>query len=79
MSMRNIRIRKRVLLCCPGSDTDYIKDSFDVVNVSRGIIIHVKGNSSRNRDGSFERSKVLIKKFKELLVTAKKIGKKVGE
>ena len=35
------------------------------------------GNNIRNRDGTFERSEVLLKKYRELLVRAKEIGKKV--
>ena len=35
------------------------------------------GNSIRNRDGTFERSEVLLKIYRELLVRAKEIGKKV--
>ena len=33
---------------------------------SRDVIIHVEGKSIRNKDGMFERSEVLLKKFKEI-------------
>ena len=42
-----------------------------------GVIIHVGGNSIRNKDETFERSEILLKKYRELLFRAKEIGKKV--
>ena len=44
---------------------------------SRDVIIHVGGNSIRNKDGKFERSEILLKKYKDLLVRTREIGKKV--
>ena len=51
--------------------------TLEIVNVSRRVIIHAGGNSIRNRNGTFERSEILLKKFRELLISAKEIGKKV--
>ena len=45
--------------------------------MSKGVIILVGGNSIRNRDGTFERTEVLLKKYRELLVRANEIRKKV--
>ena len=42
-----------------------------------GVILHVRGNSVRNRNGTFERTEVLLNKYRELLVRVKEIGKKV--
>ena len=38
--------------------------------------MHVGGNSIINRDGTFERSEILLKKYWELLVRAKEIEKR---
>ena len=69
----NLRVRKRVVMCYPWVDIDFIKDRLEVAHRSKGIIIHVGGNSIRNRDGTFERSEILLKKYWELLVRAKEI------
>ena len=61
----------------PGADIDFIKDGLEVAHGSREVIIHVGGSSIRNRDGTFERSEILLKKYRELLIRAKKIGEKV--
>ena len=60
-------------MCYPGADIDFIKDSLEVVRRSRGVIIHV----GKNRYITFEKSEILLKKYRELLVRAKEIGKKV--
>ena len=72
-NIRKFRIRKRVVMCYPGADIDFIKDSLEVVRRSRGVIIHV----GKNRYITFEKSEILLKKYRELLVRAKEIGKKV--
>ena len=66
LSRRKIRIRNRVVICYPGIGIDFIKDRLDVVHKVRYIIIHVGRHSIRNVDGMFERSKILLKKYKEL-------------
>ena len=55
----------------PGADIDIIKDRLDIVHGSRDVIIHVGGNSIRNMDGTFERSEILLKKYKEFLELGK--------
>ena len=45
--------------------------TLEVVHGSREVIIHVRGNSIINRDGTFERPEILLKKHRELLVRAK--------
>ena len=64
-------------MCYPGAGIDFIKDRLKVANESREVILHVGENSIRNRDGTFEMTEILLKKYKELLVRAKEIGKKV--
>ena len=64
-------------MCYPGADIDFIKDRLEVAHGSREVIIHVGRNSIRNRYGMFEWSEILLKKYRELLVRAKEIGKKV--
>ena len=44
---------------------------------SQDVIIHVEGNNIRNKDRISERSEILLKKYKELLVTAREMEKKV--
>ena len=44
---------------------------------SRDVIIHGGGNNIRNKDGIFERSEALLKKYKELLGRDREMGKKV--
>ena len=62
LSIRKFRIRKRL----------------DVVHGFRGVIyIYIGGNSIRNGDGTFERSNVLLKKYKEFLIRVKEIENKV--
>ena len=56
---------------------DFIKDRLEVVHGSRDVIIHVEGNNIRNKDGMFERSEILFRKYKELLVRAREMGKKI--
>ena len=56
-------------------DIDFIKDRLEVAHGSRGVIIHVGENSIRNRDG-IERSKILLKKYRELLIRAKEMEKR---
>ena len=77
LSRRKLRTRKRVVMCYPGADIVFIKDRLDIVHGSRDVIIHVGRNSIRNKDGTFERSEILLEKYKELLVKARKMGKKV--
>ena len=64
-------------MCYPGADIDFIKGRLRVAQGSRGVIIHVGGNIIRNGDGTFERTEILLKKYRELLVRVKEIGKKV--
>ena len=64
-------------MCYPGTDIDFIKGRLEVANGSMGVILHVGGNSIRNRDGTFERTEGLLKKYRELLVRAKEIRKNV--
>ena len=68
LSIRKFRTRKRVESCYPRGGIDFIKDRLDVVHGSRCVIIQVGGNNIRNRNETFKRSKVVLKKFKELLV-----------
>ena len=63
------------MICYSRVDTDFIEDKFNVVHRSKGVILYVGGNNIRNRNGMFEWSEVLLKKFKELLVRAKEMGK----
>ena len=42
-----------------------------------GVILIVGENSIRCRDGMFERTEILLKKYREFLVRAKEIRKKV--
>ena len=62
-------------MCYPGADIDFIKVRLEVANGSRADIPHVGWDSDRNRDGTFEMTNVLLKKYRELLVRTKKIGK----
>ena len=64
-------------MCYPWADIDFIKGRLEVANGSRGAILHVGGNSIRSRDETFERIEILLSKYRELLVRAKEIGKKV--
>ena len=43
----------------------------------REVILHVGRNSIRSMDETFEKSEILLNKFKELLVRGKEMGKKV--
>ena len=36
-------IRKKVVMCYPGVDIDFIKDRLEVAHRSRGVIIYVGG------------------------------------
>ena len=63
------------MFCKNRADVDFIKDGLELTNSSKGVILHVGGNSIRNRDGTFERSEILLKKYRELLVSAKETGK----
>ena len=72
-----LRTRNKVVMCYPGAGIHFIKNILDIVHGSRDAIINVGGNSIRNKDGTFERSKILLKKCKELLVRSKEIGKKI--
>ena len=54
----------------PGAGIDFIKDRLEVANGSRGVIFHVGGNIIRSRDGTFERTEILLRKYRELLVRA---------
>ena len=74
-NIKKFRTRKRVVMCYPGVDIDFIKARLELADGSRGIIIHVGGNSIRNRDGTFEMSEILLKKYREYLSRAKEIGK----
>ena len=60
----------------PGAGINFIKDRLDL-HKARNVIVHVGGNSIRNKDGTFERSEILLKKYKELLVRAREMGKKL--
>ena len=42
-------------MCYPRAGIDFIKDRLKVANRSKGVILHVGGNSIRSRDGIFER------------------------
>ena len=75
--IRKVRARKRVVICYPEAGTDFIKDRLEVLHVYRGVIIHIGGNNIRNRDGMFERTKILFMKYRVFLVRSKEIGKKV--
>ena len=46
------------------ANINLIKGRLKVVHRFKGVVIYVKVNSIRNRDGTFERSKALLKKFK---------------
>ena len=74
---RKLGTRKRVVMCYPGAGIDFIKERLEVVHGSRDVIIHIGGNNIRKRDGTFERSEVLLKKYRELLARAREMGKKV--
>ena len=72
-NIRKFGARKRVVMCYLGADNDFIKNRLEVTYGSRGVIIHVGGNSIRNRVGTFERSEILLKKYREILARAKEI------
>ena len=74
-NIKKFRTRKRVPMCYPWADTDFIKYRLEVTHGSRKIIIHAGGNSIRNMNGMFQRSEILLKKYKELLIKGKEIGK----
>ena len=61
----------------PVADIDFIKNRSEVAHVFRGVIIHIGENSIRNRDGTFERSEILLNNYREFLIRAKGIRKKV--
>ena len=73
--IRKFRTRKRVVICYPGANIDLIKDRLEVAYRSWGGTLHVRGNSIRNRGGTFERSEILLRKYMELLVRSKELGK----
>ena len=72
-----VKARKRLVIYYPGAGIDFIKGRLEVANGSRRIILHVGENSIRSRDGMFERTEILLRKYWELLVRVKEIGKKV--
>ena len=74
-SRRKLGTRRKVVMCYPGPGVDYIKDRLKVMHGSRDFI-HVGGNNVRNKDGMFERSEILFRKYKGLLVRAREMGKK---
>ena len=49
-NIRKVRARRRLVICYPGSGIYFIRD--------KGIALHVRGNSIRNRDGTFERTNI---------------------
>ena len=53
--------------------TDFIKGRLEVIQGSRVVTIHVGRISIRNMNGMFERSEILLKKYRELLVRAQEI------
>ena len=69
------RKKLRVVMCYPGSGIDFIKDRLDMVHGSRDVIIHVGEN--RNKYEMFEKSEILLRKYKDLLVRVREMGKKV--
>ena len=78
LNIGKVSTRKRLVMYFPGADVDFIKDGLELTNSSKGVILHVGENSIRNRDGTFEGTeRLLLKKYRELLVRAKEIGKKV--
>ena len=64
------------MACYPGANIDFIKDRLEVAHGSRGVIIHVGENNIIIRDGTFEKSKIILKKYMELLVRVSELGKK---
>ena len=46
-------------------DIDFIKDRLEVTNGSKGVILHVGRNSIRSRDGTFERTEILLHKYRD--------------
>ena len=42
---------------------DFIKDRLEVVHGSRDVIIHVGRNNVKNKDGKFQKSEILFKKY----------------
>ena len=64
-------------MCYPGVSIDFIKNRLVVVHGSRDVIIHLEENNIRNKDGMFERSGILLKKYNKLLVRVREMGKKI--
>ena len=59
-------------MCYPEAGIDFINERLEVANRSKGVILHVGGNSIRSRDGTFEGTEILLKKYRELLVRIRK-------
>ena len=72
LSRRKLRIRKRVAIAIQEQVLILLRHGF------RDVIIHVGGNSIRNKDRTFERLEILLKKYKKPLVRARKMGKVVS-
>ena len=51
-------------MCYLGADIGFIKYRLEVAYESMGVIIHVRGNNIRNRGETFERSEILLKKYR---------------
>ena len=64
------------MICCPGADIDFSKFRIQVAHGSGGVIIHVGGDSIINRDETFERSEIILKKYRKLVVRTKEIRKR---
>ena len=62
---RKFRTRKRIVMCYPAADISFIKDRLEVVHESREVIKYVGGNNIINRDGTVERSEILLKKYRK--------------
>ena len=68
-NIRKFKVRKRVVMCYPGVDNDFIEDRLQVAHEFEGIALLI--------GMEYLKSEILLKKYRELLVRAREIGKNV--
>ena len=59
MNIKKFRTRKRIVMCYPLADINFIKDRLDVAHGSR-FKAHVGGISIRNRGRKYVRTELLF-------------------
>ena len=78
---KNVKKSKKKFstICYPGATTDQIHQAIDSLNDKKAntdFVLHVGGNDVRNRDGKFNRSEEVIKKYQKMLAKCKEKSRK---